>query len=70
MPMVKWTHGGEVLLTGELSIGRNVLQLTNVVKTGEYTCVAMSKLGTIHTSATITVRSKILKVVDPILGPI
>ncbi|XP_072021945.1 receptor-type tyrosine-protein phosphatase F-like isoform X2 [Amphiura filiformis] len=58
MPMVKWTHGGMDLNTGELPIGRNVLQLANVEETGEYTCVAMSKLGTIQTSVTITVRTR------------
>ncbi|XP_072042754.1 receptor-type tyrosine-protein phosphatase S-like [Amphiura filiformis] len=59
IPMVKWTHGGMDLTTGELPIGRNVLQLTNIEETGEYTCVAMSSLGTIQTSVTVTVRSEL-----------
>ncbi|XP_072041182.1 receptor-type tyrosine-protein phosphatase S-like [Amphiura filiformis] len=57
MPMVKWTHGGMDLTTGDLPIGRNILQLTNIEETGEYTCVAMSGLGTIQTSVTVTVTS-------------
>ena len=59
MPVVKWMHKGMDLTTGEIPIGRNVLELQEVTETGEYTCVAMSKLGTIQTSATITVRSKL-----------
>ncbi|KAM9831674.1 protein tyrosine phosphatase receptor type Fa [Neosynchiropus ocellatus] len=58
MPYVKWVSG-EVELTreDEMPIGRNVLELTNIRQSGNYTCVAISSLGMIETTAQITVKA-------------
>lgn len=59
MPYVKWISG-EVELTreDEMPIGRNVLELTNIRQSANYTCVAISSLGMIETTAQITVKGK------------
>ncbi|XP_056606927.1 protein tyrosine phosphatase receptor type Fa isoform X13 [Triplophysa dalaica] len=58
MPYVKWMRG-EVELTKEeeMPIGRNVLELTNIRQSANYTCVAISSLGMIDTTAQITVKA-------------
>ncbi|XP_037624903.1 protein tyrosine phosphatase receptor type Fa isoform X7 [Sebastes umbrosus] len=58
MPYVKWMSG-EVELTREeeMPIGRNVLELTNIRQSANYTCVAISSLGMIETTAQITVKA-------------
>ncbi|XP_035508671.1 protein tyrosine phosphatase receptor type Fa [Morone saxatilis] len=58
MPYVKWMRG-EVELTREeeMPIGRNVLELTNIRQSANYTCVAISSLGMIETTAQITVKA-------------
>ncbi|XP_060934461.1 protein tyrosine phosphatase receptor type Fa isoform X6 [Limanda limanda] len=58
MPYVKWTTS-EVELTREeeMPIGRNVLELTNIQHSANYTCVAISSLGMIQTTAQITVKA-------------
>ncbi|XP_029988313.1 protein tyrosine phosphatase receptor type Fa isoform X3 [Sphaeramia orbicularis] len=58
MPYVKWMSG-EVELTREeeMPIGRNVLELTNIRQSANYTCVAMSSLGMIETTAQIIVKA-------------
>ncbi|XP_053507253.1 receptor-type tyrosine-protein phosphatase F isoform X2 [Ictalurus furcatus] len=58
MPYVKWMTG-EVELTkeDEMPIGRNVLELTNIRKSANYTCVAMSSLGMIEATAQVTVKA-------------
>ncbi|XP_062251215.1 protein tyrosine phosphatase receptor type Fa [Platichthys flesus] len=58
MPYVKWTTS-EVELTREeeMPIGRNVLELTNIQQSANYTCVAISSLGMIQTTAQITVKA-------------
>lgn len=59
MPYVKWMTG-EVELTREeeMPIGRNVLELTNIRQSANYTCVAISSLGMIETTAQITVKGQ------------
>lgn len=59
MPFVKWMSG-EVELTREeeMPIGRNVLELTNIRQSSNYTCVAISSLGMIETTAQITVKGQ------------
>lgn len=59
MPYVKWMSG-EVELTREeeMPIGRNVLELTNIRQSANYTCVAISSLGMIETTAQITVKGQ------------
>ncbi|XP_058274564.1 receptor-type tyrosine-protein phosphatase F isoform X1 [Hemibagrus wyckioides] len=58
MPYVKWMTG-EVELTKEeeMPVGRNVLELTNIRKSANYTCVAMSSLGMIEATAQVTVKA-------------
>ncbi|XP_031441355.1 receptor-type tyrosine-protein phosphatase S isoform X31 [Clupea harengus] len=58
MPYVKWMLGSEDLTPeDDMPIGRNVLELTDVVQSANYTCVAMSTLGVIEAMAQITVKA-------------
>ncbi|KAG5285347.1 hypothetical protein AALO_G00002390 [Alosa alosa] len=58
MPYVKWMLGSEDLTPeDDMPIGRNVLELTDVRQSANYTCVAMSTLGVIETMVQITVKS-------------
>lgn len=59
MPYVKWLSG-EIELTREeeMPIGRNVLELTNIHQSANYTCIAISSLGMIETTAQITVKGQ------------
>ncbi|XP_021332446.1 protein tyrosine phosphatase receptor type Fa isoform X8 [Danio rerio] len=58
MPYVKWMKGEQELTKEEeMPIGRNVLELTNIRQSGNYTCVAISSLGMIDTTAQITVKA-------------
>lgn len=57
MPYVKWMLGAEDLTPeDDMPIGRNVLELTDVRQSANYTCVAMSTLGVIEAVAQITVK--------------
>ncbi len=60
MPYVKWM-AGEVELTkdDEMPVGRNVLELTNIRQSTNYTCVAISSLGMIEATAQVSVKGKI-----------
>uniref|UniRef100_A0A3P8R6U1 protein-tyrosine-phosphatase n=1 Tax=Astatotilapia calliptera TaxID=8154 RepID=A0A3P8R6U1_ASTCA len=58
MPYVKWMLNAEDLTPeDEMPVGRNVLELSNVRESANYTCVAMSSLGIIESMAQITVKS-------------
>lgn len=59
MPHVKWMSG-EVELTREeeIPVGRNVLELTNIRQSVNYTCVAISSLGMIETTAQVVVKGQ------------
>ncbi|XP_036376541.1 receptor-type tyrosine-protein phosphatase S isoform X9 [Megalops cyprinoides] len=58
MPYVKWMLNSEDLtLEDEMPVGRNVLELTSVRESANYTCVAMSSLGIIEAVAQIIVKS-------------
>ncbi|XP_056132984.1 protein tyrosine phosphatase receptor type Fa [Lampris incognitus] len=58
MPYVKWMSGMvELTREEEMPIGRNVLELTNIRQSANYTCTAMSSLGMIETTAQITVKA-------------
>ncbi|XP_078525688.1 receptor-type tyrosine-protein phosphatase S isoform X1 [Lissotriton helveticus] len=58
MPYVKWMMGQEDLTPeDDMPVGRNVLELTNIKESANYTCVAMSSLGVIDSVAQITVKS-------------
>ncbi|XP_013862912.1 receptor-type tyrosine-protein phosphatase F isoform X6 [Austrofundulus limnaeus] len=58
MPYVKWTMG-QVDLTKEedMPLGRNVLEVTNIRESANYTCVAISPLGMIDHTAQVTVKA-------------
>ncbi|XP_031751423.1 receptor-type tyrosine-protein phosphatase delta isoform X33 [Xenopus tropicalis] len=58
MPYVKWMLGSEDLTPeDDMPIGRNVLELTDVRQSANYTCVAMSTLGVIEAIAQINVKA-------------
>ncbi|XP_035025485.1 protein tyrosine phosphatase receptor type Db isoform X16 [Hippoglossus stenolepis] len=58
MPYVKWMLGAEDLTPeDDMPIGRNVLELTDIRQSNNYTCVAMSTLGVIEVVAQITVKA-------------
>lgn len=59
MPFVKWTMG-QVDLTKEeeMPLGRNVLEVTNIRESANYTCVAISSLGMIDHTAQVTVKGE------------
>lgn len=60
MPYVKWMSGeAELTREEEMPIGRNVLELANIRQSANYTCVAISSLGVIQTTAQITVKGRI-----------
>lgn len=59
MPYVKWTSGKvELTREEEIPVGRNVLELTNIHQSANYTCVAISSLGMIETTAQILVKGR------------
>ncbi|XP_037132914.1 receptor-type tyrosine-protein phosphatase F-like isoform X15 [Syngnathus acus] len=58
MPYVKWMMGlKELTREEEMPLGRNVLEVTNIRESGNYTCVAMSPLGMIEATAQVTVKA-------------
>ncbi|XP_055986838.1 receptor-type tyrosine-protein phosphatase F isoform X12 [Sorex fumeus] len=58
MPYVKWMLGAEELTKeDEMPVGRNVLELSNVMRSANYTCVAISSLGMIEATAQVTVKA-------------
>lgn len=59
MPYVKWTMGEQELTKEEeMPMGRNVLEVTNIRQSANYTCVAMSSLGMIEATAQVTVKGE------------
>lgn len=71
MPYVKWVSGElELTREEEMPIGRNVLELTNIRQSANYTCVAVSSLGVIETTAQICVKGQeSLGVPNPLNSP-
>lgn len=63
MPYVKWMKG-EVDLTKEedMPLGRNVLEVTNIRESANYTCVAISSLGIIDAAAQVTVKGELFQI--------
>ncbi|KAM8727804.1 receptor-type tyrosine-protein phosphatase F isoform 11-T12 [Acanthopagrus schlegelii] len=58
MPYVKWTKGlTELTKEEEMPMGRNVLEVTNIRESANYTCVAISSLGMIEATAQVTVKA-------------
>lgn len=62
MPYVKWRRGIDEDLTpeDELPVGRNVLELSDIRTSSNYTCIASSSLGVIEALAMVKVQCKIL----------
>ena len=61
MPYVKWMNGGvDLTKEEEMPIGRNVLEVTNIQESANYTCVAISSLGMIEATAQVTVKGESL----------
>lgn len=59
MPYVKWTMGTvELTKEEEMPMGRNVLEVTNIRESANYTCVAISSLGMIEATAQVTVKGE------------
>uniref|UniRef100_A0A671YWF4 Receptor-type tyrosine-protein phosphatase F n=1 Tax=Sparus aurata TaxID=8175 RepID=A0A671YWF4_SPAAU len=58
MPYVKWTKGlTDLTKEEEMPMGRNVLEVTNIRESANYTCVAISSLGMIEATAQVTVKA-------------
>ncbi|XP_012988334.1 receptor-type tyrosine-protein phosphatase S isoform X7 [Esox lucius] len=58
MPYVKWMLGSEDLTPeDDMPVGRNVLELNGVRESANYTCVAMSSLGIIESTAQVSVKT-------------
>ncbi|XP_041847348.1 receptor-type tyrosine-protein phosphatase F isoform X5 [Melanotaenia boesemani] len=58
MPYVKWMMGGKDLTQEEeMPMGRNVLEVTNIRESANYTCIGMSSLGIIEATAQVTVKA-------------
>ncbi|XP_059619067.1 tyrosine-protein phosphatase Lar isoform X2 [Phlebotomus argentipes] len=58
MPYVKWRKGDQELTPDDqLPIGRNILELTNIQHSANYTCIAASTLGIIDAPAIVKVQS-------------
>lgn len=59
MPYVKWMMGSvELTKDEEMPMGRNVLEVTNIRESANYTCMAMSSLGVIEATAQVTVKGE------------
>lgn len=58
MPYVYWMKNGAERMGNPDStpIGKNVLQLTNIEESAEYSCTAVSDLGTIMLSTQVQVQ--------------
>ena len=57
MPLVKWRLGAVELTPEEnIPVGKNVLMLTDVTASANYTCIAASDLGNIEAYAEVTVK--------------
>lgn len=58
MPYVKWRQGVDQELTPEndVPVGRNVMELTNIRHSANYTCVASSTLGIIEATTLVKVQ--------------
>ncbi len=65
MPYVKWMMGlVELTKEEEMPMGRNVLEVTNIRESVNYTCVAISSLGMIEATAQVTVKGERLLILS------
>lgn len=59
MPYVRWRYGAvDITAEDQLPVGKNVLELTNIQESKNYTCIAASTLGTIEAHAMVKVQCK------------
>lgn len=59
MPFVKWRKGLiDITPDHTIPIGRNVLVLTDISESANYTCIAASKLGNLDTTAQVVVQGE------------
>lgn len=59
MPYVKWRSGAEdITPEDQIRVGKNVLNLTDIQTSANYTCVAASTLGKIEATAIVKVQCK------------
>ena len=59
MPYVKWRIGDQQLTPDDLvQVGKNVLVLTDIKESANYTCEASSELGHIESVAQVKVKGK------------
>lgn len=59
MPFVRWKSGATDLTPeDQMPVGKNVLELTNIQQSNNYTCIAASTLGTIEAHAMVKVQCK------------
>lgn len=57
MPLVKWKAGADdITPEDQIPIGKNILELTNIQNSANYTCVAASSLGKIEATAIVKVQ--------------
>ncbi|EPB68155.1 fibronectin type III domain protein [Ancylostoma ceylanicum] len=63
MPRVFWKKSDDVMLSDPATapIGKNVLTLTNVEQSENFTCVAVSKLGNIEATTLVEVKRRVLQ---------
>lgn len=63
MPFVRWRSGVTDLTPDDQTpVGKNVLELTNIQQSNNYTCIASSTLGTIEAHAMVKVQCKFLAI--------
>lgn len=71
MPYVRWKSGAADLTPeDQLPVGKNVLELTNILESKNYTCIAASTLGTIEAHAMVKVQCKFIKMLFSSLVPL
>ena len=59
LPQVKWRLGSRELGSDdEQALGKNILVLTNIRHSNNYTCVATSEFGTIEATAEVKVKGQ------------
>lgn len=64
MPLVKWKSGvDDITPEDEIPVGKNVLELTNIQHSANFTCVAASSLGTIEATAIVKVQCELCEYV-------
>lgn len=59
MPYVKWKSGSaDITPEDQIPVGKNILELTSIQQSANFTCVAASTLGQIEATAMVKVQCK------------